>query len=251
MKKRFFASFLTVVILTVALPLHAGDAVQFVYYYDYAPFGWEEDGKMRGIYIDIVNEVFTNKLGIPVNHKGYPWKRAQAMVKAGKSDGYCTTVTPERLSFSYATKEPIIEVNFKIYTPADNPRLDQLRKVKSVPELKGFKLADYSGSGWAKKNLTGLSIHWLPTNEQIWKVLINGRADAAVKNEWTTRYILKTLGYHDQIVELSHPMNKEPTAFHIFIGKKSPFTKYLGQLDDTIRQMRQDGTLKRIYDKYK
>lgn len=192
MKNRTIAvCVLAVAAFMFAASLHAKEPMLFVYYHDYAPFGWNEDGKMRGIYIDIVNEAFTNRMGIPAEHKGFPWKRAQNMVKDGKADGYCTVVTPERLKFSCAVEEPIIEVNFKIFAPADAPRLAQLRKVKSIPELKGFKLTDYSGSGWAEKNLSGLDIHWLRTNEQIWKFLINGRAEATVKNEWTTRHSLK------------------------------------------------------------
>ena len=73
----------------MTMPVYAGDTIRFVYYNDNAPFGWEENGEMQGIYIDIVNEVFKKRLGIPVEHRGYPWKRAQMMVKNGDADGYC------------------------------------------------------------------------------------------------------------------------------------------------------------------
>ncbi len=243
--------FVTVVISLFAASLHAKDTMLFVYYSDYAPFGWIEDGKMQGLYIDIVNEAFTNRSGIPIEHEGYPWKRAQNMVRKGKADGYCTVVTPERLTFSYASEESIIEVNFKIYAPVGSPRLNLLREVKSIPELKSFKLVDYRGSGWAEKNLSGLDMHWLNTNIQVWKYLMKGRADATVKNEWTTRHVLKKLGYQDKIVELPNNINEKPITFNIFIGKKSPFAKYREQVNDKIRQMKQDGTLERIYDKYR
>lgn len=250
-RKGLILIYLLVATLLPDAPLYAGEKILFVYYHDYAPFGWAENGKMKGIYIDIVSEAFTKRLGIPVEHRGYPWKRAQKMVREGKADGYCTTVTPERLSYSLATEEPVLDVHFKIYAAIDSPRLEQLKNVKSISDLRGFKLTDYSGSGWAEENLSSLDIQWLPTNEQIWKFLIEGRADAAVKNEWTTRYVLKELGYQDQIVELPHAMTREPTTFHIFLGKKSSFRKYLGQLNEVIIQMREDGTLDRIYDKYR
>ncbi len=237
----------------MATPVSARETLLFVYYSDYAPFGWEENGKMHGIYIDIVNEVFANRLGIPVEHRGYPWVRAQLMVKDGDADGFCTVITPERLSYSHASKEPIIKVDFKLFTPGNNPKLDQLKKVKSISELQGFRLVDYLGSGWAQQNLAqaDLDVYWLTTNDQIWQYLLVGRADATVKNEWTTRYILKKLGYDDRIIELPHPMNREPIAFNIFIGKKSPFSRYINQVDEAIKQLRKDGTLNKIYDKYK
>lgn len=149
--KKIICCFLT--ILISASVLHAENKIHFVYYNDYAPFSWSEGGKIRGLYINVVDEIFINRLGISVVYEGYPWKRAQKMVRLGKADGYCTTITPERLTYSAATKEPVIEVNFRIYTTADNPRLDQLEKVKSIQELQGFNLVEYSGSGWAEKNL--------------------------------------------------------------------------------------------------
>lgn len=249
--KRFFIYFTVFATVFLSTPLKGENSMLFVYFEDYPPFSWQENGTMRGIYIDIVEEALHKRLGIPVEHRGYPWKRAQRMVKIGEADSYCTTVTPERLEFSLQTQESIIEVNFKIYTAIDNPKIEKLRKVQSLQDLKGFNLVDYSGSGWAMKNLAGHSIHWLQTNDQIWNFLIKKRADATVKNEWTTRYFLQHFEHQEQIVELPQPVNKEPIFFHIFIGKKSPFVKHLGQLDATIRQMREDGTLQRIYDTYR
>lgn len=247
---RFLVAF---VIILVSTQVSAKEKMLFVYFNDYPPFGWEENQKMRGIYIDIVNEVFENRLGISVQHKGYPWKRAQLMVKLGSADGFCTVVTPERLTFSKPTQESIIDVNFKIFAYINSPKREQLETIDSIAGLKGFKLVDYMGSGWAEENLVkaGLDIYWLAQNEQIWKLLINGRADATVKNEWTTRYALKKAGYHDQILEFSHPMNAEPTSFHIFIGNNSLFLSYRKQVDEELADMKKHGVLQRIYDQYK
>lgn len=254
MKKFVVFTALTLCILASAnVNAESGKTMSFTYYHDYAPFGWEDNGKMRGIYIDTVNEALTNRLGISVEHRGFPWSRAQSMVKEGKADGFCTVITPERLKYSVAAKESLIDVNFKIFAAANNPNLDKLGKVTSIPELQGFKLVDYRGSGWAKENLekAGLNIHWLGKNEQLWKFLAGGRADATVKNEWTTRFSLKKLGYQEKIVELPHPMLAEPTSFHIFIGKKSKFLPYLGKIDEALKNMKADGTMQSILDRYK
>ena len=212
-------------IIMATISASAKETILFVYFNDYPPFGWQENGAMRGLYIDIVNEVFKNRLGIPVEHKGYPWRRAQKMIMDGVADGFCTVITPERLSFSDATQHSIIDVNFKIFVPANSSKLEQLRQVSSISGLRGFKLVDYAGSGWADEHLAkaGLDVYWLPRNEPIWKYLLAGRADLTVKNEWTTRYSLKKEGYQDQFLELPQPMTPEPTSFHIFIGKKSSF----------------------------
>ncbi len=241
---------LTILLLSTA-PLQAADKMYFVYYYDYAPFGWSENGRMQGIYIDIVNEAIANRLGIPVIHQGLPWSRAQKMIKDGNADGYCTVITPERLSFSDPTQLPIIEVNFKVFTTANHSRLDQLKNVDSLVELKGFKLVDYRGSGWAKDNLSEQDVIWLDNNEQIWNLLLLKRADASVKNEWTARHELNRQGLSEKIIEMPHAMNIQPVTFHIFIGKKSPYHRQLAALNRTIEQMQTDGTLQKILDKYR
>lgn len=241
------------VIIVATMPTSAKETIRFVYFDDYPPFGWEENGTMRGIYIDIVNEVFKKRLEIPVEHKGFPWRRAQVLVFNGAADGLCTVITPERLKFTAATQHAIIEADFKIFVPRNSSNLERLRQVSSISGLKDFKLVDYAGSGWANENLvdTGLDVHWLERNEQIWKFLLLGRADATVKNEWTSRYSLKKRGYRDQFIELPHPMSPKPISFHIFIGKKSPFLPILKQADESLRQMKEDGTLLRIYEQYK
>jgi polar amino acid transport system substrate-binding protein len=240
-------------VITATVSAFAEETIRFVYFNDYAPFGWQENGAMRGLYIDIVNEVFNNRLGIPVEHQGYPWKRAQKMVMDGVADGFCTVITPERLSFSDATQHSIIDVDFKMFVPANSSKLELLRQIFSISRLKGFKLVDYAGSGWADEHLAkaGLDVYWLPRNEQIWRYLLAGRADLTVNNEWTTRYSLKKEGYQDQFVELPQPMAPEPSSFHIFIGKKSSFLPLLNQVDESLKRMKADGTLQRIYEQYK
>jgi ABC-type amino acid transport substrate-binding protein len=46
-------------------------------------------------------------------------------------------------------------------------------------------------------------------------------------------------------------MTPEPISFHLFIGKKSPFLPLLDQVDESLKQMKEDGTLERIYEQYK
>ena len=56
----------------------------------------------------------------------------------------------------------------------------------------------------------GLDIHWLRSTKQIFKFILNDRADVTVKNSWITRDQLKKLGLEDKIIELPTLMNLEP-----------------------------------------
>ncbi len=236
----------------VTSPVYA-KAIHFVYYPTYAPFGWDDNGTMKGIYIDVLNVVLVEKMGLEVKHEALPWKRAQIMVERGKADGLVTAATPARLEYSDKPEETVVEANFKIYTSADCPNLKALKKVKSIPELKPFKLVDIRGSGWAKANLesAGLNVHWLDSTEQIFQFIIKNRADANINNEWITRDQLKKRKLLGKIIELPTPMTAQPIKFHMLISKKSAYHKYLPEMNKYLKEIKADGTHAKILAKWK
>ncbi|MBF0477565.1 MAG: hypothetical protein HQK59_17425 [Deltaproteobacteria bacterium] len=63
------------------------------------------------------------------------------------------------------------------------------------------------------------------------------------------RYNIKKTGYQNRIVELPNVLSSAP--FSLGTGRNSTYSHILPQVDQTIRQMRGDGTLHQIYDKYK
>lgn len=238
-------------ILLVALPLHA--EMKFNYYPTYAPFGWDDNGKMKGIYLDVLNHLLVDKMGIELKHKAYPWKRAQKMVKTGESDALCTVPTAGRLEYSDVVEEPVVVANFRIYASATGAKLAALKKVRSIPELKAFKMADIAGSKWAENNLksAGLKIHWMKSTKQIFQFIIKDRADATVGNDWITRDLLKKLNFQDKIVELPTPMTSKPVSFNILISKKSPYHKLIPEINKNLKKMKADGTYDKILARWK
>lgn len=226
------------------------ETLRFVYFEQFEPFSWKENEQMRGIFIDVIDEALTNRLGISVTHEGYPWKRAQAMVQNGEADGMCTIITPERLAYAQGTTIPIITANFKMFTAANHPRLDQLQQVKTLQDLTAFKLVDVLGSGWAEQNLKDMDVHFVASYQQVFLLLESGRDDVAIRNDWQTRYMVKKLGFEGKIIALPQPMTPEAQPYSILIGKKSPFAAQIERLNAVLKQMEQDGTLQMIYNKY-
>ncbi len=54
------------------------------YFGDWKPYSWVEKGKMQGILIDIAEKALVKRMGLKASHKGYPWARAQELVKSGE-----------------------------------------------------------------------------------------------------------------------------------------------------------------------
>lgn len=231
--------------------LFADDSMEFVYYHNYRPYSWKENNQMHGILIDIINEAIQKRMGITVNHRGFPWARAQLMVKENKADAFVTCTTPARKIYTYISEEPVLNLTTKLHVGVNNPKIAQLRQVKSVSyaELKGYQLVDYIGNGWAETNLKGLNVIWLPKIDAIVPFLALGRADAWVHASQISEYNIKRLGYKGKVVTLPNVLSVAP--MYLCIGKNSQFTGILPKFEKTIRKMRQSGIIQKIHDKYR
>lgn len=225
----------------------AADPMHFVYYDSYRPRSWDDNGKMRGILVDVIDEAIGKRLGIPVTHDGYPWKRAQLMVREGAADAFVTMPTQERRIYTNIGEEPVIEFALRIVTRKNHQKAKDMESITSIEQLRDYKVADYLGNGWAKRNLKEVNVQWLPESDKIFPFLIDGRADIIVASKRTI-YEMKRLGYDSQLKVLPNKLSS--VSFHMCVGKGSPYKDRLNDFDHIIREMHEDGTIDRIEESY-
>lgn len=205
---------------------------RMVYFGDFAPFSQlDTTGRVRGMFVDAAEGILHEKLGQTVDHQAFPWARAQAMVKGGEADGFLTVPTPERLSYVLASTRPVFTFPMCIVAAPDNPRLDELLRVRRLEELKPFRVGHYIGSGWAEANLRplGLDIQWAADLTGAMRLVANGRVDALVDNAVSMRLRLSTPEFNGRLVELPGPLATQ--GYHLCIGRSSPFTGLMPQID--------------------
>ncbi len=221
---------------------------------DYKPFHWysKEENKSVGIFIDICEEILHKGLDYKVIYKEYPWKRAQKMVNDGEFDAYISTPTPERLNYVVVGTEPFIVLSKVPFTQPDNPMLTKMHGIKSLDDLKSYKVLDYMGNGWGKKRLvekTGLKLDYASSIDSVLKKLAAKRGDIFIEDPKIVNYNLALLGLTGQVVEV--PVVFEETEFKLCVSQKSPFRYELKKIDQLIKEMKEKGSLKRILDKWK
>jgi polar amino acid transport system substrate-binding protein len=204
---------------------------------------------MQGILIDVLTEVLQKQMGINLSHQGYPWARAQQYVRNGDADAFATVPTPERRTYTVISTEPVITAEFTLFTYNGNPKLKQLQAVHTVEELGDFTLVHFIGSGWAKENLKRMNVTWVPTLQKSLFLLAEKKYDVFVDASQVIRFNVKDGGYNDKIVEVANSIDSKP--FNLCIGKNSPYTGILPKFDKIIRRLKQEGTLQRIYDRYR
>lgn len=234
--------------LMIAAPVLAEDVMTFAYPYASAPYCWLEDGRMRGINIDIVNEAIGKRMNIQVSHAGYPWARANHLVQEGLVDALIT-FGPARTEWAEHSKETVIMSKHVLFVKTDGPKFEQLKKAKTLEDLKPFVFVNERGIGWGKMNLIdkGFQVIEVTNYDQVYRMLAEGRADANVNNPLVGRGVIQRLGLQEQISEL---ITLEEIPFHLVVGKKSAYTKIIPQFEEVIREMKDDGTVQKIIDKY-
>jgi len=232
--------------------LSAQNTMKLVYFNNFPPLSWEDENKqMRGILVDALTEAIQTRMGITVSHKGYPWARAQEMVRKGKADAFISLPIPERRSYTKVSSETVLPVTFTLFIRPGSPKIEALKKVKTVGGLKGFKVGSYIGSGWGRKNLVdaGIDVDIASTMNLCLKKLVAERFNVFTDVSQSVRYKIRELGLKDEIIEL--PNIIDSGEFQLCIGKESPFVNILPRYDEIVREMRKDGTLQKIYNKYR
>lgn len=216
-----------------------------------------KDGKPAGIFNDILTEAFA-RLDIPLKKEVYPWKRAQKIVKDGDADGMITVYTQERKNYTVAS-EPIWYIGETLFFRRDNPRACKVLKINSFDDMRGLIVVDTIGSGWVKEKYKEHGIDnviWVPTIDSAFNMLAKGRADVYVMFDMNAYNILsKKRAAKDvlskdyrNIIAIAPTFASVP--FRLLIRKNSPFANKIDDINKVIKEMKKDGTYRRIRMKY-
>lgn len=216
---------------------------------DYKPYSWMSKNKIAtGIEIDILKEAIEKRMGIPVSIKIQPWKRAQQSVKAGIFDAFIAVPNPKRKSYTKINTEVLAYWGVSVFANANNPKIEKIKNIKNINELKSFKLGSMIGNAWAEKNMKDMQVQWVVSMKQLLLLLQTQRIDVVADNPAVMNYHIKEMDLYNKITEFNSFLS---LPFHLGIGNKSTYLWILPEFDKTINEMKNDGTMKKIIDKYK
>ena len=221
----------------------ASRPVRMAYFESYAPFSYrDDDGQMKGLLIDGM-DLLARSCDIAVTHQGFPWGRAQFMVRHGELDGFCTVPTSERQAYAHFSAVPLVVVRFGIFHRADDPRP---AAVRSIADLAPFANGSYIGNGWTKENLPGQDIHWVTDEETLLRMIALGRLDIYLSGELTTWHRLRSLGLTDKFAFTPAPYL--PWAeFAVGLRRSYPDeAQAVAALEQATRAAKQSGALERL-----
>jgi polar amino acid transport system substrate-binding protein len=208
------------------------------------PISHLEQGRMRGAWVAVMDEL-ARRLHLEIEHQGYPWARAQLMVRRGEADAMLTAVNPERLGYALAGRETVLENQTRIFAHKSNARLEELAAVREVADLQRFRIISYLGNGWLKSRLPeGGRISWLRTLDDAVTAVMAEDTAVLVEGERLLLPALRRRQLAEEFVAVGPPL--EQTTTHLLVGRKSPHAARLAEFDRALAAMRREGLLQQI-----
>ena len=230
----------------------AGQGPMQICYPDFWPFFHrQDDGSMTGFFHDIVTEAL-DRMDIQATWEAYPWPRCQLKVQAGECDAMITFPSAERLQYADTHPDPFYEKKLTIFTYVRHPRLREIKSIKTLDDIRQLNLTviTYAGNGWNDKNIKtrGIKTYDTALLKNVWLMLANKRGDIVIEwpgGAWPDIY---ATGMENGVVQTDVFLQAMP--FHLMIGKESPYADCLPRFNEIILQMRKEGAIDRIVEKY-
>lgn len=208
----------------------------------YAPYSFHDasqGGQLAGYDVDVARAV-ADKLGVRVEFVETSWDSIFAALEADRFDVVANevTITDERKA-KYDLSEPYSIAEGVIVTRKDD------NSIKSLADLKGKRAAESPTSNWAEvARKAGAEIESVDGFTQAISVLNDGRVDVVVNDSIT---VLAYQAEHpDAPIKVAAKTGEQ--SDQAFAARKD--SGLLPELNEALSELRADGTLTKISDKY-
>ncbi|MFQ3230982.1 substrate-binding periplasmic protein [Reinekea sp.] len=204
-------------------------------------FYQDSNGEYKGIWQELVEELFIDILDTELIITRQPWKRAQSDVRLGKADILITLGTEDRLTYSTPVTGKFFSITFNLMYSKNHPQSAQIRKIETLNDIKqlGLTLVSTHGNGWYEENVSSIGIptEYVKTDEQQIRFLLANRADGLIDFPLTLMPILDKLKARDEFL-FSETTFLE-TKFQIFVSHKSEWINHLDAIEAGLETLNQ------------
>lgn len=215
-----------------------------------APFKFEDNGIPKGIDIEVIDAVF-ERLGVSYQVEFITSDaRIQQEARNGRADMLLVfSKNAEREQYLIYPTESYVDISWNLFVRSEDK--DRI-KFDTLEDLDGLLIGITRDISYTEEFLNaGLNFDVAATNDlQIGKLLAR-RFDAVPLNTINTLYDLKQSGQLDKVYPLPKPIKTKP-YFNVFTRNSSyPDIEGLAErYDAVIRQLKADGTINGIMQKY-
>jgi len=211
----------------------------------YPPYEMQNSATgLKGFDYEVMEEIFS-RLDYELDVEFLPWNRVLAYAKQGRVLGILTCAYKEDRDDYIVFSDPISKRTDGFYVRKGFNGLIPL----AIEDLKGERVASVSGYT-SLKTLIELNMNPIEANdtEIAIKMLKRGRFDYLFLNQQSTDFIINQL-------ELANDFNFHPIIqedfFFCFSQKYKGVGAFVVEFNRTLKDIKLDGTYKKIHDKYR
>ena len=226
----------------------ASPVVRVGYFDKFSPFSEkDESGQMRGLLVESIDLV-GGLAGVTLEHHGYPWARAQLLVKQDELDAFCTVPTAERHVYAEFCATPILRLVQGVYHRRGDVRIAQ---IDSVADLRELRQGGYVGSGYIKEYMEADRIALEPDQDSVLRRLLNGTLDVFPQAELVTWQRIKALGYADKLQFTALPF-LPPATYSFGLRRSYPEARaLLARMETAIQTAHKKNSLQALQARYR
>ncbi len=238
------------IVILLIFPFDAlAEKLSFGLVEDLHPYSYMENNQWVGNDVEIANEIF-RLLGVKIEYSDYPWARLITMLTLGGIDGmpglYCNLKELkkyENIEFS----EPIYESRMSLYALKERHM-----KITSLDDLRGKSVGIIRGYiyGPEFENYKGFDKQVSVSDKMLSRQLAWKRIDVAAVEDGTFLYYSKILGFRKKF-ERIYVLNAQTVCMGF--SKKVLDSKTRIKVDNVnkiIRQLKENGFIQKIFEKY-
>lgn len=227
---------------------------------EYPPYQYTLNGKPTGFSIDIINEASSRLNDTKIEFSFYPWKRAVFLTKNGDSDLlFNAGKSEDRKIWGKYTQTVLIHQDYVLF----KKRGTHIELKSDYSNANLYSIAVRSGYLYGTRrfrdaldNNRFLGVEYSESTIQSVNMLLGGRVDIFVGDHLPVMHYLKSNGLINDIeiikdatqIESNLIVLKWPT--YLLFNKQNVTDSFIEQFDKTLAEMKQDGTYKKLYDKY-
>ncbi|MCU1644449.1 MAG: L-cystine-binding protein TcyA [Nocardia sp.] len=245
MRRKLFAAVLAIVAATAGLTACSSgsndpNVLKVGTEGTYSPFSYQDGGNLTGYDVEVIKAV-GDKMGRKVEFVQTPWDAIFAGLESKRFDLVANqvTVNPDRAQ-KYSLSQPYTTSEGVIVTKTDNAG------IHALADLNGKTCAQSSTSNWSKvASGAGCKVEGVEGFVQAIQLLKNGRVDATVNDTLAVGEYSKKTG--DTGVHVAGKTGE--TSQQAFAARKDS-QQLIDQINTALDQLRSDGTLTKISEKY-
>lgn len=220
-----------------------------------AAIGWypilmeNEDikGEFYGLSVDLMEEI-AKRLGMSQKLiKDLPFKRMLTMLEVDQLDMVVGIYYLEERNQKFHFTPPFLKNRTHLFV-----NKNRILKFEKIEDLKGSKIGKPLGGKYGNEFENFIKENCEVTEftdrKQGTYSLLHNRIDMYISDYYDMTNYLKVNGYEDSIIPLRNPIGE--VEVYAVISRNSSFTKYFKEIEKVMNEMKDDGTIDKLAEKY-